>query len=304
MNGNIFKNKDDIYVPLFEAKMGQFFNHRAANVIKSEKAIQRQNQPQSLSEKDQQNPSKYAIPYYWVYKDITEEAFRQFSQKAVIGVTNVTSSTNARTYVPTLFPRSAYGHSVLLILFKDRENQGTEILLLLGQISSFVFDFIARQKLGGVNMTYFIQKQLPILSKEIFNKPNNLSMDKMSLQEWILFRLIELVYTAWDLESFAKCYGFYGPPFRWDEKRRYHLRCELDAIYFYLYEINRDDVDYIMETFPIVKRKDEQKYGNYRTKLTILEIYDKMQEAIDTGKPYQTILDPPPADPSCAHPPQ
>jgi len=57
-----------------------------------------------------------------------------------------------------------------------------------------------------------------------------------------------------------------------------------------------------METFPIVKRKDIQKYGDYRTKLTILKIYDEMKSAMETGKPYQTILDPPPADPRVAHP--
>ncbi|MGH7600205.1 MAG: hypothetical protein ACREOI_27945 [bacterium] len=60
-------------------------------------------------------------------------------------------------------------------------------------------------------------------------------------------------------------------------------------------------MDYIMETFPIVKRKDEQKHGEYRTKRVILEIYDAMTEAIRTGKPYQTRLDPPPADPRVAH---
>ena len=66
----------------------------------------------------------------------------------------------------------------------------------------------------------------------------------------------------------------------------------------------RDAVAYIMDTFPIVRRKDEAKYdGDYRTKRVILEIYDAMQEAMRTGEPYQTRLDPPPADPRCCHPP-
>jgi hypothetical protein len=34
------------------------------------------------------------------------------------------------------------------------------------------------------------------------------------------------------------------------------MRCELDAVYFHLYGISKEDVDYIMDTFPIVKRKD------------------------------------------------
>jgi hypothetical protein len=54
-------------------------------------------------------------------------------------------------------------------------------------------------------------------------------------------------------------------------------------------------VDYILETFPIVKRKDEQAHSEYRTKRVILDIYDAIQQATATGTPYHTRLDPPPA---------
>ena len=117
-------------------------------------------------------------------------------------------------------------------------------------------------------------------------------------------RVLELTYTAWDLQPFAHDCGYDGPPFRWDEERRFLLRCELDAAYFHLYGIARDDVDYIMDTFPIVRRKDEAAHGEYRTKRVILEIYDEMAEAMRTGEPYRTRLDPPPADPRVAHPPR
>ena len=141
------------------------------------------------------------------------------------------------------------------------------------------------------------------------------------------------------LQGFAKDCGWSGPPFHWDEERRFLLRCEPDAAFFYLYlpaspdgqwkpariaegavrdetpeelaELKRrfptprDAVAYIMDTFPIVRRKDEEKYdGDYRTKRVIIEIYDPMQEAIRTGHPYQTRVDPPPADPRCCHPPR
>ncbi len=77
------------------------------------------------------------------------------------------------------------------------------------------------------------------------------------------------------------------------------MRCELDALYFHLYGIGRDDVDYIMETFSIIKRKDEVAYGMYRTKRVILEMYNEMADGVEG---YVTQLDPPPADPRVAHP--
>ncbi len=108
---------------------------------------------------------------------------------------------------------------------------------------------------------------------------------------------MEITYTTWDLTPFACECGYDGPPFRWDEERRFLIRCELDAAYFHLYGIERDDVDYIMDTFPIVKRKDEATYGSYLTKETIMAIYDQMNESIQFGQAYQTVLDPPPGSP-------
>ena len=120
--------------------------------------------------------------------------------------------------------------------------------------------------------------------------------------DWITPRVLELVYTAWNLQPFAADCGYDGPPFRWDPARRFLLRCELDAAFFHLYGITREDVDYIMDTFPIVKRKDEAEHGGYWTEHVILEIYDEMAEAMAGGSSYQTRLDPPPADPRVAHP--
>jgi hypothetical protein len=124
------------------------------------------------------------------------------------------------------------------------------------------------------------------------------------LRFWLLPRILELTYTAWDLEPFARDCGYDGPPYRWDAGRRFLLRCELDAAFFHLYGISREDVVYVMETFPVVKRKDEQQHGEYRTKRVILEIYDALAEAARTGQPYRTRLDPPPADPRVTHQPQ
>ena len=124
------------------------------------------------------------------------------------------------------------------------------------------------------------------------------------MSSWIITKILELTYTARDLEPFAKDCGYDGPPFRWNEERRFLLRCELDAAYFHLYGIERDDVDYIMETFPIVKRKDEKAFGEYRTKRVILEVFDEMRRAMESGDAYRTRLVPPPADRSVAHEPK
>ena len=105
------------------------------------------------------------------------------------------------------------------------------------------------------------------------------------------------------MSEFAHDAGYDGPPFKWEEHRRFLLLSELDAAFFHLYGIKRDDVTYIMDTFPIVKRREELAYGEYRTKRVILEIYDEMAHVLQTGHSYISRLNPPPADPRIAHVP-
>jgi hypothetical protein len=70
------------------------------------------------------------------------------------------------------------------------------------------------------------------------------------------------------------------------------LRAELDAAFFHLYGIARDDVEYILDTFPIVKKEDEKAHGAYRTQRLILECYDALARAAASGTPYVSPLGP------------
>ena len=82
--------------------------------------------------------------------------------------------------------------------------------------------------------------------------------------------MLRLTYTAYDMRPFAEDLGYYGEPFIWNEEERRHLRARLDALYFILYGIDREDAAYILDTFPIVRRQDEQEFGSYRTKEMVL----------------------------------
>lgn len=48
----------------------------------------------------------------------------------------------------------------------------------------------------------------------------------------------------------------------WNEERQARLRAKLDAIYAHLYGLSREELDYFLETFPIVKKKDMERYGS------------------------------------------
>lgn len=180
-----------------------------------------------------------------------------------------------------------------------RDDKWDSAAWLLANLCSFVLDYVARQKIGGMHLTYSYLNQLAFPPPPGDRECPWATVDRLA--RWTELRVLELTYTAWDLQPFAIDYGYAGPPFRWDQDRRFHLRCELDAAFFHLYGIVHEDVDYIMDSFPIVRQRDEQRYGEYRTKRVIVDIYDEMARAIETGEPYQSRLDPPPADPRVAH---
>ncbi|MGK5093224.1 N-6 DNA methylase [Deltaproteobacteria bacterium TL4] len=302
LKGNVFEKREHKYLPLYEGRMIHHFDHRVASMGTNECNTFRSGVTLETSSENHMDSEYAVMPRYWVFHgDVYQKLHQEFNQNALIVFKDVTSSTNERTFIGGIIPFSAIGNT-LPIMLVPKTNYSMSALLI-SNLTAFSFDSIAKFKIGGNHTNFFLINQLPVIMYSVYSQ-NTLWSHPSQLSQWISSRAIELIFTAWDLEPFAKDCGYTYPPFKWNEERRHLIRCELDAAYFHLYSIERDDVDYIMGTFPIVKRKDEQKYGEYRTKAIILHCYDKMAEAIKTGEPYQTILDPPPADPSLCHPPR
>lgn len=263
-------------LPLYEAKMIHHFDHRWATYEGSD--------ARDVTLEEKQDPNFVAMPRYWVPdSEIDDRLEVRWDRKWFLGWRDICRSTDVRTTVGGALPRYGVGDKFLLA----NPEEGP---LLGALLTSIVFDYIARQKIGGTSFKYFTMKQLPVLEPSSLPSRGPVSPCTREGQSSVL---LELAYTSWDMKPFAEQLEDHGPPFRWDPQRRALLRAELDSAFFHLYGVNRDDTDYILETFPIVKRKDIAKYGEYRTKRLILEVYDRMADAICTGEPYQTILDPP-----------
>ena len=293
LEGNIFHKDDEVCLPLYEGKMISLFDHRFGTYEK------RQHTDRELDEVQHADSSALPLPRYWVHSSHMQGFIEE--EKALLAYRDIARSTDIRTAIFCIMPVLPCGNNLPIVITNLEHT--CEIAFIAAATSSFVFDYIVRQKAGGSHMNFFILKQLPILPPDSYKVACDWDNTYL-LGEWILPRALELSYTAWDLEAFAKDCGYDGPPFRWDEERRLLLRCELDAAYFHLYGIECDDVDYIMETFRVWKQKEEKQYGEYRTKRVILEIYDEMRRAMETGEAYRTRLELGPADPAVAHEPR
>ena len=257
--------------------------------------------------------------------EVARHLLDRFSPKWLMGWRDITNASNERTLLVSAVPMVGVGNNFPL-MFMPGVDSGHR-LGFEAMADSFVVDFVSRQKVGGTHINYFFIKQFPLLPPDAMGLKTAWGQSQ-TLLNWLRDRTLELVYSANDLAALAEECGDNGPPFRWDDDRRFQIRCELDAAFFHLYLPSNSDgawkparvaegnvvdetpehlaalsphfptprhaVAHILDSFPLVRKKDEQAHGRYRTKERILEIYDQMLEAQRNGGEWVSPLDPPP----------
>lgn len=312
------------FLPVLEGKLFDLFDHRHGTFrgIPRVARFGIKAEPNHPTIQDRLDPTYECLPRYWVSaSDVQSRYFERigFEPGGVLVFRDVCRThTDFRTVRSAICPSVGAGNKAPVLLFPGsaKNAHATRSILLCANLGAFVLDYVARQKFAGGSLNKYVLLQLPCIPPSTYDQECAWGRGVQTFTDWLLPRVLELTYTACDMELFAKDCNYDAPPFKWDDERRFLLRCELDAAFFHLYLGNDNDwqktgtkellaafptprvaVPYIMDTFPIVKRKDEAAHGTYRTKDTILAIYDAMQTAISTGQPYQTLLDPPPGPP-------
>mgnify|MGYP005813377959 CR=1 FL=1 len=272
-------------VPLYEGKMVQIYDHRAASVTINAENLKRQSQTVETTLAQHQDGNFSINPLYWVDESKVslpaELAFVACHKK-------ITSPTNVRTMIGAIIPRRGYGDSLPIFIPDETcalEDYKKFVPLFVANLNSMALDYVLRQKLQGLNLNLYIVEQLPLIRPEQFEQTipspsaallplppagEGQGRGNATLADFIRGEVLRLSYTAHDLAPFARDLGYDGPPFVWDEEDRRHRLARLDALFFQLYGINRDDAAYILDTFPIVREQDEKAHGRYLTKELIL----------------------------------
>ena len=271
------------FLPLFEAKMMNQFDHRFGSFGKI--AEERAHMLPATDLTEYQDPQYTVMPCYWVPEsEVLSRLSGRWSYKWLITFRGITSKALERSVIFSILPLVGVGNSAPAVIMSLSDTKLASCFLC--NLNSLVLDYVARQKISGANFNFFIVKQLPVLSPETYT-PDDIN--------FIIPRVLELTYTAYDLKPFAEDMDYYGEPFRWDEERRALLRAELDAYYARLYGLNRDELRYILdpqdvygsdfpgETFRVLKEKEIRLYGEYRTRRLVLEAWDRMFGELQKG---------------------
>jgi hypothetical protein len=267
------------YLPLYEAKMLGHFDHRFSSY---ENATQKQLNKGTLprfSPEQHNNPSAEPLARYWVNRlKVADALDRRWERMWLLGWRDIARASDMRTFVPSVLPISAVGHKFPLA-FPENPGNGPALHVVW---SSIVFDYVARQKISGTGMTYFIVKQLACPRPTDFAVPTSWQSER-TLAEWVTPYVLELSYTSWRLHPYAQEMGDDGPPFRWDTERRALLRADLDGAMLHAYGLTRTESEHVLDSFPVVRKYEQRDLGEYRTRRLVLEAYDRMATATAHG---------------------
>ena len=263
VEGSRWKRSEELYLPLYEGKMVQAYDHRAASVVNRKDNLFRPGQPDRTLDEEHLDPAFSPRPRYWVSEQKIDVAW---NLRWFVAFKDITASTNVRTMIASVVSQVGCGHTLPVLVPADRGFDAESAACLLANLNSFSFDHVARQKVQATHLTWYTMEQLPVIAPADYDRQFGATTARALVRDHVL----RLTHTAHDMAPFAHDLGYDGPPFPWDEEERRHLRARLDALYFHLYGLSRDDASYVLDTFPIVRREDEKAFGSYRTRDMIL----------------------------------
>ena len=267
VQGNRWKRGDELYLPLYQGRMIWHFDHRANSVRVNPESTHNPYLSELVSQKQHADPSFLPQTQYWVPANEIDEAWPQLNDWTV-AFRDITNPTNERTMVAAIVPKLGFGNPLPLLCQED----GISSTCLLANLCALSFDYCARQKAQGTHMNWYIVEQLPVIAPADYDRAFGPTTARALVRDHVL----RLTYTAHDMSPFARDLGYDGPPFIWNDEQRRHLRARLDALYFHLYGLSRQDAAYILDTFPIVRRHDKAAFGHYRTKAMVLAYYNAL----------------------------
>ncbi len=277
VEGNRWMRGNELYLTLYQGRMIWHFDHRANSIRVNPENTHNPYLSEEVTEAQHADIGFLPRSQYWVPARNVENFLPQ-SRGYALGFRDIARPTDVRTMIASIVPWAGYGNTVPLMIedrgaprvglapFRGPAFTAANSACLMANLNSLCIDFVARQKAQGTHLNWYIVKQLPVIASDTYAR----QFGNTTARDLVRDHVLRLTYTAHDMAPFARDLGYDGPPFIWNEEERRHLRARLDTLYFHLYGLDRDDVAYVLDTFPIVRRQDEAEFGRYLTRDLIL----------------------------------
>ncbi len=256
-------------LPVYEGRMVDQFDHRA-KAYRSGRGRSAVWDPLSFGD-----PRKAIVPQWRLPAENLPKKLGDRTTHYRVGWCDVTAPRNERSLLAALIPPGVIcGHKVPTFSFP--EGFEWSYMPWLAVANSFCVDFLSRKKVA-LSMSITVLDSLPFprlpLTHPVANR-----------LAWLALRL---TCTSPEMTAYWNAMAAHGlceliaeddaPPGFADTEQRAAARAEIDAVVARaLFDLSAEELAAILDTFPVLRRREEKTYGEFRTKRLVLEWYGKV----------------------------
>lgn len=181
---------------------------------------------------------------YFIDKKFWESFLDRYDQPYSLCWRSLTSPTNQRTMIASIIPSMPTCQSVQLLQTTPVE----DLLMILALFNSKVFDFFVRLKMGGIDLTQSVVRQIPVPFREAWNSMVTLhgvdytALDAVRALERLLYRNEPDLCGLWDCVPEIKNADNYY-------KTAADVREEIDKIIFQMYGLTSAEEKMVRNSF-------------------------------------------------------
>lgn len=181
---------------------------------------------------------------YFIDKKFWESFLDRYDQPYSLCWRSLTSPTNQRTMIASIIPSMPTCQSVQLLQTTPVE----DLLMILALFNSKVFDFFVRLKMGGIDLTQSVVRQIPVPFREAWNSMVTLhgvdytALDAVRALERLLYRNEPDLCGLWDgVPEIKNADNYY--------KTAANVREEIDKIIFQMYGLTSAEEKMVRNSF-------------------------------------------------------
>lgn len=181
---------------------------------------------------------------YFIDKKFWESFLDRYDQPYSLCWRSLTSPTNQRTMIASIIPSMPTCQSVQLLQTTPVE----DLLMILALFNSKVFDFFVRLKMGGIDLTQSVVRQIPVPFREAWNSMVTLhgvdytALDAVRALEQLLYRNEPDLCGLWDgVPEIKNADNYY--------KTAADVREEIDKIIFQMYGLTSAEEKMVRNSF-------------------------------------------------------
>jgi hypothetical protein len=258
-------------LPVYEGRMVDHFDHRAKTYVSGH------GNSAVWHERPFGDPKKAITPQWYVARADIPAKLGDRTNHYRVGYMNVTSARDRRSLTAALLPPAVIcGDPVPTLLFPAEEQWA--YMPILAVLNAFTTDWVARAKLTGAHMTLSVVDSLPI-PRLALDDPRTGLLGPLALRLTCVGPEMIPYWNA--MSEYGWCEpvpaGVVPGEALTDVVSREADRAQIDALVAkVVYEMTREELSFVLDSFPVLRRFEEKNLGEYRSRRLVLEWFDKV----------------------------